>query len=113
MIACKASPTGFDNPRHCIWDEKNKKGRSRQADHVNLAKSLAGSSSERGRYYIDTYLRTGDSISKNIKDPKERDEALFDHTRYFLFDKSHVNITHSVDFNVMPFFFQEFDNLFV
>jgi hypothetical protein len=39
-------------------------------------------------------LRTGDSISKNIKDPKERDEALFDLTRYFLFDISRIIATN-------------------
>ncbi|MFN8714224.1 MAG: hypothetical protein ACK5Z2_15355 [Bacteroidota bacterium] len=87
-------PSGHEIGYYPTPDEKNKKGRSRQADHVNLAKSLAGSSSERGRYYIDTYLRTGDSISKNIKDPKERDEALFDLTRYFLFDISRIIATN-------------------
>jgi hypothetical protein len=75
-------------------DEKNKKGRSRQADHVNLAKSLAGSVSDRGKYYIDTYLRTGDSISKNIENPKEREAVLFDLTRYFLFDISRIIATN-------------------
>lgn len=69
-----------------------KKGRSRQRDHVNLAKSLSGGKSARAKHYINLYLATGDSLDATIKG-KEKETALKDLTQSFLFDIARLAAT--------------------
>ncbi|WP_337966037.1 DUF4157 domain-containing protein [uncultured Flavobacterium sp.] len=69
-----------------------KKGRSRQRDHVNLAKSLAGGNSTRYNVYKNLYLNTGDSIASKLEGEK-RDQALKDLTFSFLFDLGRIAAT--------------------
>ncbi|WDF65962.1 eCIS core domain-containing protein [Flavobacterium sp. KACC 22763] len=69
-----------------------KKGRSRQRDHVNLAKSLSGGKSTRSQIYTKLYLDSGDSIEHKL-DGEERDQALKDLTFSFLFDLGRLAAT--------------------
>lgn len=78
---------------NAIEDPKNKKkGRSRQRDHVNLAKSLAGGKSTRSDHYISLYLHTGDAIDKEMKG-KEKNTTLKELTQSFLFDLGRLAAT--------------------
>lgn len=87
------NPLGATIAKFPTDKEKTGKGRKRQRDHVNLAKSLSGGVSQRGQHYIDLYLRTGDSLEKNTKDPRQLNSALKDLTQYFLFDIARIVAT--------------------
>ncbi|MEO8237514.1 MAG: DUF4157 domain-containing protein [Flavobacterium sp.] len=70
-----------------------KKGRPRQRDHVNLAKSLTEfGNSTRSHVYTALYLASGDSVDAKLKGPK-RDQALRDLTFSFLFDLGRLAAT--------------------
>lgn len=66
--------------------------RSRQRDHVNLAKSLEGGKSTRKDHYINLYLATGDALYKSTKLDK-KDTALKELTQSFLFDLARLAAT--------------------
>lgn len=78
---------------NAIEDTKNKKkGRSRQRDHVNLAKSLSGGKSVRSEIYVDLYLSTGNALDKQLHG-EAKGKALRDLTQSFLFDLGRLAAT--------------------
>ncbi len=87
----KNSVSTIENYPNDIESDK-KKGRSRQRDHVNLAKSLSGGKSTRAKHYVTLYLQTGDSVDATLKG-KEKDTALKDLTQSFLFDIARLAAT--------------------
>ncbi|GGG40809.1 hypothetical protein GCM10011344_47060 [Dokdonia pacifica] len=67
--------------------------RSRQRDHVNLAKSLSGGKSSRASIYTELYLNTGDAVNEELEEGIAKDTVLKDLTRSFLFDLGRLAAT--------------------
>jgi hypothetical protein len=81
------NPLGGRIEKYPNYSESNPRfwRRTRQRDHVNLAKSLSNGFNARGKHYLGVYLRTGDAIDKKMGG-KQKDKALKDLTQYFIFD---------------------------